>query len=404
MVLNPPMKRHISIIPLPGVMIALCFALSHRAVAEITTHLVTEDSWIHGLSSTIPQGAGSDLRICPTASYWIYLKFNVSAVSGFVTDVELRMNRFGGRRPEEISVYLISDDSWSEATLTGVNRPAPVSPPNATALGTGLAVAPHDAWNSQALADAIAQEAAGDGVLTLMVREDPAGSLDVRNYFSKEAPRPDDEKPRLVITTATERIDPQWLVADVASGTKPSFDFDATGRIHVMGMTEISGGEVWHADAGAMFGPWTPNVLTNGYFYGPGDILVDSNGTVHLAWHNHDLPGPMYAAVPSGGPVQILNIDNPGLHDGWDNALASSPLGTLHQSSVYPSGFGAAQSLQYGSLNGTAWTYEASIAGSGSFMYGLATSLAMDQNGNPHIAYCGSTGWIRRAEFGHLGH
>ena len=75
-----------------------------------------------------------------------YLKFDLSSITGFVTDAELRMSRFGGSRPEEISAYLITDDSWTEAALTGVNRPAPVSPPNGTALGTGLVAGSYDVW------------------------------------------------------------------------------------------------------------------------------------------------------------------------------------------------------------------------------------------------------------------
>ena len=103
---------------------------------------VTEDSWIHGLADTTPRGTGTDLRICPLANYWIYLKFDLSSITGFVTDTELRMSRFGGSRPEEISAYLITDDSWTEAALTSVNRPAPVSPPN----GTGLVAGSYDVW------------------------------------------------------------------------------------------------------------------------------------------------------------------------------------------------------------------------------------------------------------------
>lgn len=67
------------------------------APADTTTNLVTEDSWIHGLADTTPRGTGTDLRICPLANYWIYLKFDLSSITGFVTDAELRMSRFGGR-------------------------------------------------------------------------------------------------------------------------------------------------------------------------------------------------------------------------------------------------------------------------------------------------------------------
>jgi len=360
------------------------------------TNLVTEDSWISGLGSVAVKGAGTFLSICPTANYWIYLKFDLSAVQGVVTNAELRMTRFGGSRPEEISSYFISDDSWTEATLTGVNRPAPVNPMNTDTLGIGASDVGYDRWSSAALTAVAAQEAAGSGTLTLMVREDPGGSVDVRNYFSKEAPQPDGNKPQLILGIDPETIDGNWLVADVAFGTKPSFDFDPSDRIHIMGMTEQGNGLVWHAVSEAMFGPWSPTTVTNGYFYGPGDIRVDFSGAAHVAFHNHHVSGgtPAHAVIHPGGLMEHFEIASPSLHDGWDNTLAISPSGTVHQSSIYPSGFGASDSLQYGTFNGSGWTYETSVAGSGAAMYGFNTSLAMDQSGDPHIMYCGSTDWF----------
>jgi hypothetical protein len=83
---------------------------------------VVEDTWIDGLSSTGPRGNDLALAICPVANYWIYVKFDLTEVPGAVTGAELRLQRFNGSRPEEISVYGILDDSWSEASLTGLIR------------------------------------------------------------------------------------------------------------------------------------------------------------------------------------------------------------------------------------------------------------------------------------------
>ena len=52
--------------------------------AQSTNLLATEDSWLHGLTSSTPQGGGTDLAICPVADYWIYLKFDLSSLSGTV--------------------------------------------------------------------------------------------------------------------------------------------------------------------------------------------------------------------------------------------------------------------------------------------------------------------------------
>ena len=88
---------------------------------------VTEDTWID-LKNPATYGDGSRLSICPRANYWIYLKFDLSGVAGEITAAELQMKRFSGSRPEEISVYAIEDDSWSESTLSGVNQPNPTAP------------------------------------------------------------------------------------------------------------------------------------------------------------------------------------------------------------------------------------------------------------------------------------
>lgn len=368
------------------------------AVAQPVTNFVSEDTWIVGLGSTTPQGSDTRLGICPAAFYWIYLKFDLSGLAGSVLDAELRMTRFDGDRPEEIAVYLIEDDSWSESTLTGPTRPAPILPPPGDALATGQSAGAYDRWQSIALSAAIAGEARGDATVSLMIREDPGTPVDVRNYFSKEAPEPASSMPQLVLTLDPETVATNWLVADVGSGTKPSFDFDASGRIHVMGMTETPGGVVWHAVADAMFGPWSTQTVATGYFYGPGDLRVDPTGSAHMAWHDHSLENPVHGRVTATGQVDTFVIDTPGTHDGWDSGLTISPSGTVHQSSINPLNFGASESLQYGSFDGSNWSYEVGVPGSGPTMYGFNTALAIDTIGNPHIAYCRATDWTSPGE------
>lgn len=362
--------------------------------AATQTNLVVEDSWIHGLSDTNPRGSTTSLSICPAAVYWIYLKFDVSAITGIVTHAELRMRRFSGSRPQELSVYRVDNDLWTEAGLTGMNRPAHDTPPLAMGAIDGVA----DHWTSDTFVQIVNTEARSDGTLSLMVREDPNTQFDVRNYFSKEAARVDGDKPHLVITTEPEAVDPDWLVADVMFGTKPSFDFDPWGGIHVMSMTEVPGGNVFHGSAAAMFGPWATQAVATGYFYGPGDLRCDPSGRVHMAWHNHDSQNPQHVIVQPGGGVTSYNINTPGSHDGWDNGLTIAADGSLHQSSINPSAFGAQNALEYGSFNGLEWSYNSGITGSGPTMYGLNTALAIDKNGDPHIVYCHTQNWTSPGE------
>lgn len=381
--------------PVFAAFIAVAVIQPHHAGAEVLNLVAVEDSWINGLASTTTHGNDADLGICPVADYWIYLKFDVSALAGrSVQSAELRMSRFSGNRPEEISLYHIPDDSWSEATLNGQTRPVPTDPQTADALGTGQAATGYDRWSPAGLAALVEQEANGDGILSVMLREDPDPVIDVRRYYSREGASSDAEKPQLFLDLqAGETVAAGWAVEEVGLGVKPSFDFDASGRIHLMAMTETGNGHVWHLQADGITGPWTSTTVATGYFYGPGDLHVDTSGTAHLAWHDHDAQNPGHGAVDPAGIVTLYPIDTPASHDGWDNSLAIGPQGQLHQASVFPSAFGALDSLQYGVFDGADWTYERNVPGSGSFMYGLNTSIAVDTSGNPHIAYCGSTDW-----------
>jgi hypothetical protein len=189
-------------LPILGAALALILALAAPpAHAATETLAVIADTWIDGLASSTPQGSNTSLAICPRQDYWIYLKFDLSTLSGPPTDAEIRMTRTQGERPEEISLYLITDDSWDEATLTGINRPAPTNPDPADALAVGEEVVPYDRWTSMPLTDAIAQEYAGDGVLSVMLRENHVETFDVRRYHSREAAVGPDEMPQLVVTT-----------------------------------------------------------------------------------------------------------------------------------------------------------------------------------------------------------
>jgi len=190
-----------------GIALALvAWLAASSAHAATETLAVSEDTWVNGLDSGTPQGSNTTLGICPRVDYWIYLKFDLSTLTGPPTDAEIRMTRTQGSRPEEISVYLITDDSWTEATLTGLNRPEPTDPDPADALGVGEEILPYDRWTSTALTAAIAQEYAGDGVLSVMLRENHDLVFDVRHYNSREANVGADAKPQLVVTTGATAV------------------------------------------------------------------------------------------------------------------------------------------------------------------------------------------------------
>ena len=187
------------------------------------------------------------------------------------------------------------------------------------------------------------------------------------------------------------QVDSNWTVVDVGGGTKPSFDFDANGALHVMGMTEARPGVVWYATATDINGPWEPQNLASGYFYGPGDIRVDHAGTAHIAWHHHDLQDAAHISI-DGDEIQGLRVETPDTHDGWDNALAIAADGELRMASIDPSAFGATDSLVVSTLTDSGWT-STTVEGSQPVMYGLNSSIVIDTESRSHVAYSQSGDW-----------
>ena len=167
-------------------------------------------------------------------------------------------------------------------------------------------------WRSPDLTATVCAEAQGDGTLTVMLREDPSDDLDVRRFFSREGVQSAEQTPRLVVTIGSdcgELLADHWQVVDIGTGIKPAFDFGPDDRVHVMGMTEALDGVVWHAVADNPLGPWSPQTISTGYFYGPGDLLVDGQGTTHMAWHNHDHEDPNHAIISASGEAEIIRIE-----------------------------------------------------------------------------------------------
>lgn len=200
--------RHLVLAIGLGLLLALPLSL-----AQAESLLVSEDTYIDAPDGTETHGSDTSLGICPVVDYWIYLKFDVAALVD-VADAELRMTRIDGSRPEEISVYFILDDSWSEETLNALNRPEPTDPDPSETVAMGEDAGDYDRWTSEALTALIVQEAAGDGVLSLMLREDHDTNLDIRHYHSKEAEVPDSEKPQLFVVHSSSTEEAPAALAD----------------------------------------------------------------------------------------------------------------------------------------------------------------------------------------------
>lgn len=214
--------------------------------AQTVTRLATQDTWINGLGSSTPHGADLALGLCPSAPYWAYLKFDLNGLSGNIVSAELRMTRFSGDRPEEISVFLIQQDTWTEAALTGATRPAPTDPLDSSQLAVGQTTANgYDRWVSANLTSAIRQEAQADHTLSLLVRENVLPQIDIRYYRSREASVPDANKPQLVFTLAPSEV--SGLALDDAVPASLKWNSSGAGIVYDIVTGSFSG---LRADAG----------------------------------------------------------------------------------------------------------------------------------------------------------
>ncbi len=232
------------------------------AAAQTVTIPATQDTWISGLGSTTVHGGELALGLCPGANYWTYLKFNLSGLAGDIVSAELRMTRISGARPEEISVFLIQGDSWTEANLTGPTRPAPTDPPNSSQLATGqITGGGYDLWLSTALTAAVRQEALGDQVLSLMVRENFVSMTDIRYYRSREAAVPSGNKPQLVVTLAPPEV--SGLVLDDSVPAALRWSPQGAGITYDIVTGSLSGLRAGGGVGGAIC--LADSVLTNAY-------------------------------------------------------------------------------------------------------------------------------------------
>ena len=185
----------------------------------------------------------------------------------------------------------------------------------------------------------------------------------------------------VVIATTTDGQD-RWETEVVSrEGTKPELALDADGQPHIAYMTEALVGAVFYASRGDS---WTSEILAEGYFYAPMDILVDVDGLIHIAYHDHDFQDLAYAVGTGDGDWNVANISHPG-HDGWDPSIAVEPDGTVHILAIDPSQFGSDAGVELFSLRGGVWSGQE--IGSGPIPYEFGTGLVADDEGRLHAVY-----------------
>ena len=178
----------------------------------------------------------------------------------------------------------------------------------------------------------------------------------------------------------------QWDFVRIDDGAKPAIALGPDCTAEVSYMLESFSGYVRHAFVQNSGVP-VISTVDEGYFYGPLDVAASSNGDVYIAYHDHDIEDQVVARR-SDGTWTLEPVADSG-HDGWDNSILVTPDGIVHSSSIDPSGFNG-RGVEYGrrSPNGV-WNVVG--VGSSSIMYAFATSIAIGANGEPAIAYFNDT-------------
>jgi len=175
----------------------------------------------------------------------------------------------------------------------------------------------------------------------------------------------------------------KWNVFEVDDGIKPSLKIDTNDTPHIAYMLEDFSGFIKHAEFnGSGFDIIN---IHSGYFYGPLDIAIDNNNEPHIIYHNHD-DEDLNHAFRSSNQWTIERVSDSG-HDGWDVIMFIDNDNTIHVSSVDPSGFGGT-GVEY-AVRTNSWTIES--IGSVSLMYANGTSIVINDNGVPSVAYFDDT-------------
>jgi|GEM_PF-4758094 len=172
----------------------------------------------------------------------------------------------------------------------------------------------------------------------------------------------------------------EWDIMVVDDGARPSMTIDASGVIHLVFLntrnTQLAYATI---DNGSVF---SEVVAESGSFSGPAGIGLDRTGMVDIVIHDHRTENEVFFEFINGEWLGEQLVSNN--HDGWDNSVAYDRRGNVHTAS---SDFVDGIEYAYRDENGV-WIKEA--LPSGPVFYNGSTSIVVDNNDVPHIAYYNS--------------
>ena len=187
----------------------------------------------------------------------------------------------------------------------------------------------------------------------------------------------------VVSVAAVVESQEEWQIEVVSmEGTKPEVALDSEGRPRITYMIEDFGGGVFFAQKDE--DEWAIEIVSEGYFYAPLDMVIDESGVPNIAYHDHDNEDIVWAVKPDGDSWSLEVISHQG-HDGWEGRIQIGPQGEVHIVSVDPSQFGSTSGVEWSTRRDGQWTTEE--IGSGPIPYEFGIDLAIDNDGRLHVVY-----------------
>jgi hypothetical protein len=174
-----------------------------------------------------------------------------------------------------------------------------------------------------------------------------------------------------------------WTFTRLGAGTKPALAVSADGTVHATFMLEASSGWVKYARMPFGRSPTTPEIVAEGYFYGPIDINLAPDGRPSVQYHDHTQMDQILAQQQSDGSWSLDTMVNSG-HDGWYTSGAFDSEGRLHTATYDPAGF-EGKGVIYGLRDSSGWQIE--LAAGGGFDYAGGMSIALGADGTVYIAF-----------------
>jgi hypothetical protein len=218
--------------------------------------------------------------------------------------------------------------------------------------------------------------------------EEVAEATPVAEATAAETTVSEDDETAPARTGPVGQLDLSWELTQIDEGIKPAFDLDANGNAHIAYLTEEEMGGVFYATNAD--GEFAINNVASGYFYGPVDLAVGPDDRPFIAYHDHQDTGfdpnlgDEVVAIYSDGEWELVTVEDTG-HDGWDNSITIDAEGNWHTGSVDPAQFGSEAGVEYATNAGDGVIV--SQVGSGPIVYEFGTSIQLDAEGLPGIAY-----------------